>query len=176
MELIGENAHEVLVHEIALLESFETLAFHVRRPTCRHICSPRSTGPCIINAGFDNREDPAYCGTSMILDTGANDLARLWRGATKAEDAAAYLAYLHETGIAEYRRTPGNRGVIVLRRIGSERAEFLLLTLWESEDAVRRFAGEDMERAVFYPDDDRFLIARDERVRHFDVVFAAPAL
>jgi heme-degrading monooxygenase HmoA len=110
----------------------------------------------------------------MSVNTSATALARLWRGATKAEDADAYLAYLHESGIPGYRRTPGNRGVFVLRRIANERAEFLLITLWDSEDAVRRFAGEDMGRAVFYPEDDRFLIARDERVDHFDVVYEIP--
>lgn len=96
-------------------------------------------------------------------------LARIWRGATTAADADAYLAYLHETGVSEYRRTPGNRGVIVLRRVVQDRADFLLLTMWESEDAVRRFAGDDMGRAVFYPQDDRFLIARDLRVEHYEV-------
>ena len=51
------------------------------------------------------------------------------------------------------------------------RAEFLLLTLWESEEAIRRFAGDDICRAVFYPEDDRFLVERDDHVNHFDVVF-----
>lgn len=110
----------------------------------------------------------------MSLNTGATCLARLWRGETKAEDAEAYLAYLQETGIAEYSRTPGNRAVFVLRRIAEGRAQFLLITLWESEDAVRRFAGDDMGRAVFYPEDERFLIARDERVDHFEVLVAVP--
>jgi heme-degrading monooxygenase HmoA len=108
----------------------------------------------------------------MSVNTGAPGLARIWRGATTAGDADAYLAYLHETGIPEYRRTPGNRGVIVLRRVVDGRAEFQLLTLWESEDAVRRFAGDDIGRAVFYPEDDRFLIARDERVDHYEVLLA----
>jgi heme-degrading monooxygenase HmoA len=98
-------------------------------------------------------------------------IARTWSGATRARDADAYLEYLHATGLADYRSTPGNRGVVALRRIAGERAEFLLLTWWESEEAIRRFAGEDTERAVFYPEDDRFLIQRDERVRHYDVVF-----
>ena len=120
----------------------------------------------------DTRHTAGYRGTSMRLNTGAHGLARLWRGATRAADADAYLEYLHETGIAEYRRTPGNRGVFVLRRIADGRAEFLLITLWESEDAVRRFAGEDPGKAVFYPEDDRFLIARDERVDHFEVLCA----
>jgi heme-degrading monooxygenase HmoA len=110
----------------------------------------------------------------MSINTGAHGIARIWRGATRAEDADAYLAYLHETGISGYRRTPGNRGVTVLRRIGEGRAEFLLMTIWESEEAIRRFAGDEIGRAVFYPEDDRFLIARDERVEHYEVVCAAP--
>ena len=98
-------------------------------------------------------------------------IARIWRGATAAEDADTYVGYLHETGIAEYQATSGNQGVLALRRVVDGRADFLLLTLWESEEAIRRFAGDDMEKAVFYPEDERFLIDRDDRVSHFEVVF-----
>lgn len=97
-------------------------------------------------------------------------MARTWRGATRAEDADAYVEYLEKTGFSEYRETPGNRGVLGLRRVVGDKAEFLLVTLWESEEAIRRFAGEDIERAVFYPEDDRFLVERDEHVNHFEVV------
>lgn len=97
-------------------------------------------------------------------------IARVWRGETTAEDGEPYLAYLERTGLAAYRRTPGNRGVLALRRIVDGRAQFLLLTLWESEEAVRDFAGDEISRAVFYPEDDRFLVARDDEVDHFQVV------
>jgi len=97
-------------------------------------------------------------------------IARIWRGATRAADADRYLDYLHATGLPGYRDTPGNRGVLALRRLEGDRAEFLLLTLWESEEAVRGFAGDDVGRAVFYPEDDRFLVERDDRVSHFEVV------
>jgi len=103
-------------------------------------------------------------------------IARTWAGAVRAADADAYLAYLHATGLADYRATPGNRGVLALRRIGGERAEFLLLTLWESKEAIRRFAGDDIERAVFYPEDERYLIERDERVEHYEVVYRADGI
>ena len=102
-------------------------------------------------------------------------IARTWAGATRAADADAYLDYLHATGLAAYRATPGNQGTLALRRIEGDRAEFLLLTLWESEEAIRRFAGDDIGRAVFYPEDDRFLIARDEHVTHYEVAFRAEA-
>jgi heme-degrading monooxygenase HmoA len=97
-------------------------------------------------------------------------IARTWRGSTRTEDDS-YLDYLHRTGLAEYRKIERNRGVIALRRIQGERAEFLLLSLWESEEAVRQFAGDDIGRAVFYPEDERFLIQRDEQVDHYEVVF-----
>jgi heme-degrading monooxygenase HmoA len=97
-------------------------------------------------------------------------MARTWRGATRAEDADAYLEYLEKTGFSEYRATPGNRGVLGLRRVTGDRAEFLLVTLWDSEEAIRKFAGDDIERAVFYPEDDRFLVEREEHVNHFEVV------
>jgi heme-degrading monooxygenase HmoA len=99
-----------------------------------------------------------------------NPIARMWRGATRAEDADRYLAYLQATGLADYARTSGHRSTLTLRRITEGRAEFLLLTVWDSMEAVRAFAGDEPERAVFYPEDDRFLIERDEHVTHFDVV------
>jgi heme-degrading monooxygenase HmoA len=98
-------------------------------------------------------------------------IARSWRGATKASDADRYLDYLHQTGLAEYRKIEGNRGVLALRRVEDDRAEFLLISLWESEDAIREFAGADIGRAVFYSEDERFLVDRDLHVSHYEVVF-----
>ena len=106
-------------------------------------------------------------------------LARTWRGTTRAADADAYLAYLHATGLAAYAAAPGNRGVFALRRVDGEHAEWLLVTLWDSPDAVRAFtgsaAGDDaaLTRAVFYPEDDRFLTAGDARATHYEVVHAS---
>src|SRR4051812_25601676 len=97
-------------------------------------------------------------------------VARLWRGSTSAEDGERYLEYLRATGLAEYARTPGHRETLTLRRERNGRAEFLLLSIWDSMQAVRAFAGADPERAVFYAEDDRFLVERDERVAHFEVV------
>jgi heme-degrading monooxygenase HmoA len=102
-------------------------------------------------------------------------IARTWRGATKAENADVYLQYLHETGFHAFRDAPGNAGALGLRQIIDGKAVFLVVSFWESEDAVRAFAGEDIERAVFYPEDDRFLVDRDERVTHFEVVYRGQA-
>ena len=98
-------------------------------------------------------------------------LARTWRGATKAEDADRYLDYLHHTGLAEYRKIEGHRGVLALRRVADGQAEFLLVSMWDSESAIRRFAGPDIGRAVFYPEDEHYLIDHDNHVTHYEVVF-----
>jgi len=97
-------------------------------------------------------------------------IARTWRGATRLEDAEEYAEYIRGTGLKEYRETPGNRGAWLLWRPAGDRAEVLTFSLWESEDAVRAFAGDDIERAVFYPEDDRFLVERDLTAAHFRVV------
>jgi heme-degrading monooxygenase HmoA len=96
-------------------------------------------------------------------------VARTWRGWTRSEDGDAYVAYLETTGMREYRATPGNRGAWILRRDEGERTEFVTLTFWESLEAIRGFAGDDVERAVFYPEDDRFLVEREERVHHWQL-------
>jgi heme-degrading monooxygenase HmoA len=96
-------------------------------------------------------------------------IARIWRGVTRAEDIDEYLDYLERTGLGEYRDTPGNLGVTVLRRLVDDRAEFVLISYWESMDAVRAFAGDDPERAVYYPEDDRYLLEKSPTVDHFEV-------
>jgi heme-degrading monooxygenase HmoA len=100
---------------------------------------------------------------------GAEMIARIWRGAVRAEDAAAYAAYVQRTGIEGYRGTPGNLGAWLLWRIDGDRAEFVTMSLWESRAAIEGFAGDDIDIAVFYPQDDQFLIERDLTVRHYEV-------
>lgn len=96
-------------------------------------------------------------------------IARTWRGAVKRSDGDAYAAYMEETGIAGYVATPGNRGAWMLRRDIGELTEFVMFTLWDSLDAVKAFAGDDYETAVFYPEDDRYLVEREETSTHYEV-------
>jgi heme-degrading monooxygenase HmoA len=96
-------------------------------------------------------------------------VARTWRGWTRSEDADEYAAYIAETGLRAYRETPGNRGAWIMRRDEEGRTEFVTLSFWDSLDAIRAFAGDDLERAVYYPEDDRFLVDREDRVKHWEL-------
>ena len=97
-------------------------------------------------------------------------IARIWRGAVRREDSDEYVEYLRATGLPEYRATSGNRGAWILRRDLGERTEFVTLSFWESLASVEGFAGSDPERAVFYPEDDRFLVERDLTVAHYELL------
>ena len=79
-----------------------------------------------------------------------------------------------ETSIQEYKATSGNLGAYILTRTDGDRAEFITLSFWESLDAIRGFAGEDIEVAVFYPEDDRFLVDRERTANHYEVDTATP--
>jgi heme-degrading monooxygenase HmoA len=96
-------------------------------------------------------------------------IARIWKGAVRRRDGDAYAEYMRRTGVPGYAGTPGNRGVWMLRRDVDDRTEFVMFTLWDSLDAVKGFAGEDYETAVFYPEDDRFLVERDLTSTHYEV-------
>ena len=97
-------------------------------------------------------------------------IARLWHGAVAVAKGDAYAAYLRRTGMIECRATPGNRGVEVLRRTAAGETHFLFISFWDSMDAIRRFAGDDVERARYYPEDREFLLAPEPTVTHYEVL------
>jgi len=97
-------------------------------------------------------------------------IARFWRGVTLKSKADEYFHYLEKTGLNDYRSTEGNRGVHVFHRIENDRAEFLLVSLWESYDAIKRFAGPNYERAVYYPEDKKFLLEIEPNVEHYEIL------
>ena len=96
-------------------------------------------------------------------------IARVWRGETRAEDGDAYARYLARTGEPDCRALAGNRGVLILRGDAAGRTEFVFISFWDGMDAIRAFAGSDVERARYYPEDERYLLALDPHVRHYTV-------
>ena len=99
-------------------------------------------------------------------------IARVWHGVTPAAKADEYFKYLQKTGLPDYRKTPGNRGVQVLRRIEGDQAHFVLISFWDSLEAIRAFSGPELENAVYYPEYRAFLLELEPNVRHYEVLEA----
>ncbi|HEV8629497.1 MAG TPA: antibiotic biosynthesis monooxygenase [Thermoanaerobaculia bacterium] len=95
-------------------------------------------------------------------------IVRLWHGRTRPEDADTYHQMLREEILPGIHRIAGYRGCYLLWRAAGDEVEFVTLTLWESLHAVRRFAGDDYERAVIHPAAEALLTRRDERSTHYE--------
>ena len=97
-------------------------------------------------------------------------IVRAWRGYASAAAPDAYPKHMLERVRPNLERLSGFQGLTLLRcDLGAE-IEYLVLTLWESMDAVRAFAGEDPERAVVEPEARAALTRFDEQVTHYDVL------
>ena len=101
-------------------------------------------------------------------------IARIWSGTVRTTDADYYAGYIRDTGFTAYGETPGNRGAWLLRRDDPEAgtSEFVTFSLWETVDAIRAFAGDDIEAAVLYPEDSRYLVDGGTDIRHYEVADA----
>ena len=97
-------------------------------------------------------------------------IARTWSGRTKREHAEAYLKVVLETGLTDIPQTPGNRGAWLLRREDGDEAEFFLISIWDSFESIGAFAGPDVDKARYYPEDDAYLLEKAEKVVHYEVV------
>ncbi len=97
-------------------------------------------------------------------------IARIWHGMTNASDSEAYEKLLNRTGVPDSRATKGNQGVYVLRKIENDRTHWLFISLWESFDAIKKFAGADVEKARYYEEDKNFLLDFEPNVAHYEVL------
>jgi heme-degrading monooxygenase HmoA len=96
-------------------------------------------------------------------------IMRIWRGITSMDRADAYLEHLRQTALPALHNYQGQRGAWVLRRVQGEQCEFQVLTLWESLQALHVYAGKQPERAVYYDEDDKYLLDMEPLVRLFEV-------
>jgi hypothetical protein len=85
-------------------------------------------------------------------------ITRIWHGRTTAAKSDEYFHLMRIVAIPDYRSTPGNKAAYALRRIEGDTAHFLMITFWESEDAVRTLAGDDISVAKYYDFDKSFLL------------------
>jgi heme-degrading monooxygenase HmoA len=96
-------------------------------------------------------------------------IARQWHGRVPASKSDAYYEFLQRVALPDYKATPGNRGVWVFRRTEGDVAHFLLTSFWDSKESIRQFAGQDVERARYYPEDKDFLLEFEPTVTHYEV-------
>jgi heme-degrading monooxygenase HmoA len=94
----------------------------------------------------------------------------MWRGSAIRERADDYVKHLKQYVVPELRQIDGFKGIYLLRRESSNSVEFVVLTLWESMEAIRKFAGENPEVAVVAPAARVLFREYDAKVKHFEIV------
>src|SRR5205809_802857 len=99
-------------------------------------------------------------------------IARIWKGIVTSGNAAGYAAHLRDHTFPRLSSIAGYRGGYVLSRPHGERIELTVMTLWESLDAIRQFAGDDPEAAVVPPEAQALLASFDTRASHWNVLNA----
>jgi heme-degrading monooxygenase HmoA len=97
-------------------------------------------------------------------------IVRMWRGYAIRERADDYVKHLQQTVVPELRQIDGFKGIYLLRRNSFDDVEFVVLTFWESMDAIRKFAGENPELAVVAPAAQKLFRKYDPIVKHFEIV------
>lgn len=98
-------------------------------------------------------------------------IARLWHGKVLTEKAEAYHEFLVQSGLKDFALTPGNRGYFLLKKSDTGAVtHFYTLSLWENIEAIKGFAGEDIQKAKYYPEDTNYLLEFETFVNHMEVL------
>ena len=118
------------------------------------------------------RADGATAAGAAPAKTAVHIVARVWRGRVATSRADEYEKYLYNTGVLKIRSIAGNLGAEMLRRSDGDFTEFIVISYWPNREAIKAFAGQDIEKAHFLPRDREFLINPDEFVRHYDATSA----
>ena len=96
-------------------------------------------------------------------------IARVWFGKGRRESAGEYVEYVRNTGVKDLTATEGNRGVLVLKRDGNETFDIGVISFWRSLHDVKRFAGRDINKAVYYEKDREYLLSMEPELLHYEV-------
>jgi len=100
-------------------------------------------------------------------------IVRLWHGRVAASRADEYAEFMKRRAVPDYASVEGLQKLLFLRNLDGEVANFLLITHWDSLDAVRGFAGEQPEKAKYYPEDDDFLLEKEASSALYEVFYAS---
>ena len=126
---------------------------------------------CIVLFGFSTRADRVGEATGHSSDSPKTVVAREWRGRVAPAGAEEYYRYLLG-GVAKIRTIPGNLGVQVMRRNEAGAVEYVVISYWVSREAIKAYAGQDIEKPRHLPIDREMLLELPTRVLHYDVTYA----
>jgi len=98
-------------------------------------------------------------------------ILRTWHGRTRLEDADAYEQFMKERAAPDYNSVDGLKQIIFTRRDEDDVSHFLLVTIWEDMEAVKKFAGTDPAKAKYYPEDDQYLLEKEDCSLNHSVFF-----
>ncbi|MEM6892115.1 MAG: antibiotic biosynthesis monooxygenase [Bacteroidota bacterium] len=96
-------------------------------------------------------------------------IARIWNGKTRLAHKEAYIDFMKSRALPDYQTTTGFVKLEFLCQTVDDIAHFKLITFWENLEVIQNFAGEDYEKAKYYPEDDGFLLDFPEKVEHYEV-------
>jgi heme-degrading monooxygenase HmoA len=99
-------------------------------------------------------------------------IVRTWHGRTSLSDADAYESFMKERAAPDYASVEGLKQLFFTRRDEGQIAHFLLVTVWDNMDAVKKFAGDDPAKAKYYPEDDRYLLEKEAHSLNHQVFFS----
>jgi heme-degrading monooxygenase HmoA len=98
-------------------------------------------------------------------------IMRLWHGEVAIEKADEYEKFMIERAAPDYGSVEGLVKLYFQRKNEEKKAHFLLVTLWDSIESVKKFAGDNPEIAKYYPEDDDFLLEKEEHVSMYEVFY-----
>jgi heme-degrading monooxygenase HmoA len=140
-----------------------------KRISCRSSAGSFATRANVPNVTATWSTPPPPYARPMTQTSNGPAILRIWRGKTLPERADDYAEYIAGTGLPGYLQTPGNTSAAFTRRDLEGTVEFCMVTTWTDMDAVKAFAGPNPEVAVFYPEDDDYLVDRELTVSHYEI-------
>jgi heme-degrading monooxygenase HmoA len=125
---------------------------------------------CVVLFGFSTKAGRAGDGIRLSSDSPKTIVAREWKGRVAPARADEYSRYLLG-GVKKLRSTPGSLGAEVMRRSEAGAVEFTVISYWVSREAIKAYAGQDIEKPHHLPKDRELLLELPTRVLHYDVIY-----
>ncbi len=98
-------------------------------------------------------------------------IVRMWHGRVDSSKSDEYAEFMKQRAAPDYRSVDGLQKLLFLRKNEKDVAHFLLVTYWDSMESVKKFAGEQPEKAKYYPEDDQFLLEKEELSALYEVFY-----